>query len=181
MADEEKIRAEAPEEEDHEEKKGFFRPLPEKEKPQYITKDGRPQPIVKVLGISMPEKRRDNLLLVLIPALTAFINTTMYSLVVTNYLENSVTFLFLVPIIVAIPIGLTASEAGPALMGAFIAAVFFLLFFLLFLISPGILIPQLELSQFIFNAISISIIYFILIIVATILGTVIGTILREFL
>ncbi len=52
MTEEEKIRTEAPDEEP-EEKKGFFRPLPEKEEKRYVDKDGRPQPIVKLLGFSM--------------------------------------------------------------------------------------------------------------------------------
>jgi hypothetical protein len=179
MADEEKYRTEAPEE-DAEEKKGFFRPLPEKEEPKYVEKDGRPQPIVQLLGISMRQKTRDNVIMVLIPALVAFINTTIYSLVITNQLENSATFLFFIPIIVAIPIGLTAAEAGQGLMAAFIGAIFFLIFFVTFLSSPGIFVPELGIDQFIIGAIMISIAYFILMVLATLIGAVIGIILREF-
>ncbi|MHA1948463.1 MAG: hypothetical protein ACXAAO_06120 [Candidatus Thorarchaeota archaeon] len=179
MTDEEKYRVETPEEE-VEEKKGFFRPLPEKEKPKYVEKDGRPQPIVQLLGLSMREKTRDNVIMILIPALVGFINTTIYSLVITNQLENSGTFLFFIPILVAIPIGLTAAEAGQALMGAFFGAMFFLLFFVLFLSSPGIVVPELGIDQFLISAIMISIAYFILMVLATLLGAVIGIIVREF-
>lgn len=180
MTDEEKYRIETPEEEEPEEKKGFFRPLPEKEKPMYTEKDGRPQPIVQLLGISMREKTRDNVIIVLIPLLVAIINTTVYSLVITNVLDNTATFLFFLPIIIAIPIGLTAAEAGQALIGGFLGSMFFLLFFVLFLSSPGIVVPALGIEQFIFNAITISIVYFILMMVGTLLGAVIGTVLREF-
>lgn len=181
MTDEEKYRIETPEEEEEpEEKKGFFRPLPEKEQPKYTDKDGRPQPIVHLLGISMREKTRDNLIIILIPALVAFINTTIYSFVITNRLENSATYLFIIPIVVAIPIGLTAADAGQALMGGVIGAIFFLLFFIIFLSSPGIMIPEIGIDQFVLSAIMVSIVYFILNVVATLLGSVIGLILREF-
>ncbi len=181
MVDEEKYRTDAPDEEEHEEKKGFFRPLPEREKVQIRVKDGRPQPIVKLLGFSMPEKRRDKLLLILIPALVALINTTLISLVVTNTLEESAMYVFFIPILTTIPIGLTTSGAGQALLGGFLGSIFFFLFFVIFLISPGIAMPELGIGQFILNAISISIVYFILILVATLLGSVIGAILREFM
>ena len=70
MANEEKYRVETPEEdEEPEEKKGFLRPLPTREEPRYIKKEGRPEPIIKLLGVSMREKRKDLLLLFLIPAL----------------------------------------------------------------------------------------------------------------
>lgn len=181
MVDEAKYRTDAPDEEEQEEKKGFFRPLPERKKTQIRGKDGRPQPIVKLLGLSMREKSRDKLLLILIPALIALINTTIISLVVTNTLEASAMYVFFIPILTAIPIGLTTSGAGQALIGGFIGSIFFFLFFVIFLISPGIAAPELGIGQFILNAISISIVYFILILVATLLGSVIGAILREFM
>ncbi len=184
MTDEEKYRVETPQEEesqDEEEKKGFFRPLPERKQPKHVDKEGRPQPIVKLLGISMFEKRRDTLILVLIPALVALINTTIYSLVITNQLENSATYLFFLPIVVAIPIGLTVPDAGRALVGGFLGAIFFILFFVIFLSSPGIVIPHLGLDQFLVSALMITFAYFILMILATLLGSVVGLILREFL
>jgi len=179
MADEEKVRTEAPEEEP-EEKKGLLRPLPEREEKKRVGKDGRPQPIVKLLGIPMSEKLRDRLLLVLIPALVAFMNTTIYSMIVTNQIVSDATYLFFLPIVVAIPIGLTAADAGRALTGGFFAAIFFMIFFIFFLVSPGVFIPELEVDQFIFSAFMISVGYFILIVVANLIGAVIGILLREF-
>ena len=179
MADEEKIRTETPDEE-QEEKKGFFRPLPEAEVKKRVGKNGRPQPIVKLLGLSMAEKTRDRLLLILIPALVAFVNTTIYSMIITNQISSDSTYLFFVPIIIAIPIGLTAVDAGKALTGGFFAAIFFLFFFIFFLISPGLFIPELGVDQFVFSAFMITVGYFILIVVANLLGAVIGILLREF-
>ena len=147
---------------------------------KYVDKDDRPQPIVKLLGFSMRERTRDKLLLVLIPALVGFMNTTIYSMIITNQLESAAMYLFFIPIIVAIPIGLTAADAGRALLGGFFGSIFFLLFFIVFLISPGILIPELGIDQFILSAFMISIGYFILIVVANLLGAVIGILLREF-
>jgi hypothetical protein len=182
MVNEEKYRIETPEdEEEPKEKKGLFRPLPKKEEPRYVEKDGRPQPIVKLLGVSMREKRKDLLMLILIPALIAIIDTTIYSYIITSTLESSAITVFLIPAIAAIPIGLTSSNAGSALVSGFICAIFFLIFFITFLISPGLHIPELGIASLIFAAISISLVYFILMATATILGSVIGTILREFL
>lgn len=181
MANEEKVRTETPEKEEvPEEKKGLLRPLPSVEKPRYIEKDGRPQPIVKLLGVSMREKRRDLLMLLLIPALVGVIDTMIYSNVVTNIWENSSTLLFFVPIIVAIPIGLTSSNVGSALIGAFFSVILFLIFFITFLAVPGLLAPEIGIGNFIISAIAVSLGYFILMVTATIIGAVIGAIMREF-
>ncbi|MFW9835836.1 MAG: hypothetical protein ACFFEK_17670 [Candidatus Thorarchaeota archaeon] len=181
MVDEEKYRVETPEEEEEtEEKTGLFRPLPTREEPRFVDKDGRPQPIVKVLGVSMREKRKDLLMLFLIPALVGLIDTTIYSYVITATVESSSTYLFFIPVIVAIPIGLTSSEAGNALIGGFLGALFFLIFLITFLSSPAILVPELGIGNFILSGFAISIAYFILMTLATLLGSVIGTIVREF-
>lgn len=181
LANEEKYRIETPEEEEEvEEKKGLFKPLPTQEEPQYSDKDGRPQPIVRVLGFHMREKRKDLLMLILIPALVALIDTMIYSFVVTVTLPNNATYLFMIPIILAIPIGLTSSEAGHALVGAFLGAVFFLIFFVLFLAMPGIIVPALGLSSFLISGIALAAVYFILMMMATLVGSVIGLLLREF-
>ena len=181
MANEDKVRTETPEEEEvPEEKKGLLRPLPSVEKPRYIEKDGRPQPIVKLLGVSMREKRRDLLMLLLIPALVGVIDTMIYSNVVTNIWENSSTLLFFVPIIVAIPIGLTSSNVGSALIGAFFSVILFLIFFITFLAPPALLVPALGHGTFLISGIALSLGYFILMTTATLLGAVIGTLIREF-
>jgi uncharacterized membrane protein YozB (DUF420 family) len=183
MADQEKIRVETPEEEEEEEedqKTGLFRPLPTRDERKYVRIGNRPQPIVKLLGISMPEKRKDLLILILIPALVALIDTTIFSFVVTGQVQNSVAFLFLLPTVAAIPIGLTSSEASNSLGGAFIADLFFLLFLVAFLSYPSFIVPTLGIGSTIVVSIGISIGYFILMILATFLGAIIGIIAHEF-
>jgi uncharacterized membrane protein YozB (DUF420 family) len=182
MADEEKIRVETrDDEEDAEHKKGLFRPLPTRDEPKYVTVGDRPQPIVKILGISMREKRKELLILILIPALVALIDTTIYSFVITAQVQNSVTIVFLLPAIAAIPIGLTSPEASNSLVGAFLADMFFLIFLVTFLSVPGLLVPSLGLGGIIVSSIAISIGYFILVIIATFLGSIIGIIMHEFM
>ena len=181
MANEEKYRIETPEEEEEpEEKKGLLRPLPtEEEKPRYVDKDGRPQPIVRLLGVSMPEKRRDLLMLLLIPLMVGIIDTMIYSNVVISNWPNSSTLIFFVPIIVSIPIGLTAADVGKALIGGFLGTVFFLILFITFLTTPAILAAELGFGTFIISGIMLSLGYFILMTTATLLGAVIGAIVRE--
>jgi hypothetical protein len=182
MANEEKYRIEAPDDdEEPEEKKGFLRPLPTAKKIEYVDKDGRPQPVVRLLGVSMPEKRKDLLMLIMIPALVGIIDATIYSFIITHSLPNNATYLFFVPIIIAIPIGLTSSEAGSGLIGGILGAIFFLIFLITFLSSPGILLPELGMGSFLLSAFAISVAYFILVVVATLLGTVVGIVLREFM
>ena len=181
LANEEKYRIETPEEEEEvEEKTGLFRPLPVTKQPVYRDKDGRPQPIVRVFGLRMRERRKDLLMLLLIPALVGLIDTMIYSFVVTVTIEKSATYLFMIPVIVAIPIGLTSSEAGHALIGGFLGAVFFLIFFVTFLAMPGIIVPALGLSSFLISGIALAIVYFVMMTMATLVGSVIGLLLREF-
>ncbi|MBN2228529.1 MAG: hypothetical protein JW779_02975 [Candidatus Thorarchaeota archaeon] len=179
MADEEKFRIEEPEEE-KEEKKGLFRPLPKTEQTFKSSGGKRPQPVVKLLGFSMYEKNRDLLLLILIPILSALINTSIYSFVVVSIFENDAMFLFFMPAIAAIPIGLVVSETGKALIGGFLSAFFFFVFFVLFLTSPALMVPQLGLGNFLVSGITLTVGYFIFVTVASLLGAVIGTIVREF-
>ncbi|MHA2353113.1 MAG: hypothetical protein ACXABX_08345 [Candidatus Thorarchaeota archaeon] len=155
--------------------------MPTREEPQYRDKDGRPQPIVKLLGVSMQEKRRDLLMLILIPAMVGLIDTLIYSTIIIKRLPDDATFYFFIPIFIAIPIGLTASEAGRALIGGIFGALFFLLFLIIFLSSPGLIMPDLGIGNFIFTALAFSIVYFIMMTLATLFGAAIGMILREFL
>ncbi|MFW9959858.1 MAG: hypothetical protein ACFFDV_02510 [Candidatus Thorarchaeota archaeon] len=180
MADEEKYRVESPEEEETE-KKGFFRPLPEKEQQFKIVAGERPQPIVKLIGISMREKKRDLLLLLLMPFLTALIDVAIFSFVSVNIWEGSATYLFYIPTLAAIPIGLVVSETGPALVGGFLSAAFFMVIFVIFLMSPVIMVPTLGAGEFFISGIALAIGYIIFVVVASLLGSIIGTIMREFL
>jgi len=179
MTDEEKFRLEEPEDNASERKKGFFRPLPKTEQKTRV-KDGKPQPVVKFLGISMYEKNRDRLVMILMPMLTAIINVTIYSYVTLSIWESSATFLFFIPVIAAIPIGLVIAETGPALIGGFLSSFFFFIFFITFLTFPAIMTPGLGVADFLISGIALSVAYFIMIIVAGLLGSVIGTIIREF-
>lgn len=180
MADEEKFRIEEPEERQPEtEKKGLYRPLPTTDK-KSMMKEGRPQPIVKFLGITMYENQREFVVLLLMPFLAALINVSIYSFVTVNLWESSSTFLFFIPILVALPIGLVISETGKALIGGFLCSLFFIIIFIIFLTTPAILSPELGIGNFIATGITLSFGYFILIVVASLLGSVIGSIIREF-
>ena len=182
MTDEEKFRLEEPEtkEDSTEEKKGLFRPLPKSEQRTRM-KDGRPQPIVKFLGISMTEKHQDLLVVILMPMLTAIINSSILSFVTLGIVESSATYLFFLPVVAAIPIGLVVSETGNALVGGFLSSIFFLVFFVMFLSVPALYLPELGIGNFIVSGIALSVAYYLFIIVAGLLGSVIGTIAREFL
>ena len=181
MADEERYRLEEPEqvEEPEEEKKGLFRPLPKSET-KIRVKDGKAQPIVKFLGISMYEKNRDILVLLLMPMLTGLINSSVYSYVTLSLVPSTAEYLFYIPVLAAIPIGLVIAETGPALIGGFLSALFFFIFFILFLTTPAFFTPELGVAEFLVSGIALSVGYFLFVIVAGLLGSVIGTILREF-
>jgi hypothetical protein len=180
MADEEKYRVEAPEEEEQKEKKGFFRPLPQVEREFKTALGKHPQPVVKLLGISMFEKNRDLLLIILMPLLTAIIDTAIYSFVTMSIWENSATNLFFIPALAAVPVGLVISETGRALTGGFLSAIFFMILFVLFLMTPALMVPQLGISNFLISGIALTVGYFVFVMVASLLGAVIGTVLREF-
>ena len=180
MADEEKYRVEPQGVEEKEEKKGLFRPLPQPEQEFKKTDGKRPQPVVKLLGISMYERHRDILLIILMPMLTGLIDTGIYSFVIISAVETNATYMFLFPALAAIPIGLVVSETGPALVSGFLSAIFFMVFFVAFLTSPGILLPELGITDFIITGIAFTVASFIFVVVASILGVVIGVIVREF-
>jgi hypothetical protein len=181
MTDEEKYRLEDPEKEGavEEEKKGLFRPLPESEVKTRV-KDGKPQPVVKFLGISMYEKNRDILALLLMPMFTGLINSSIYSYVTLSIVPSSAEYLFYLPVIAAIPIGLVVAETGQALIGGFLSALYFFIFFILFLTTPALITPELGFANFLVSGIALSVGYFLFVIVAGLLGAVIGTIIREF-
>lgn len=181
MADEEKFRLEEPEQnEPVEEKKGLFRPLPKTEQKKEM-KDGRPQPVVKFLGISMFEKNRDIVVMILMPILTAIIDCAILSFVTLSIVESTATYLFFLPVVAAIPIGLVVAETGPALVSGFLSSIFFLIFFVLFLTTPAFFSPGLSIADLLMSGIALSVAYYMFIVVAGLLGAVIGTIMREFL
>ena len=96
-------------------------------------------------------------------------------------LPNSATYLFFLPAAAAIPIGLVIAETGPALIGGFLSAFYFLVLFVTFLTAPALITPSLGYANFAISGIMLSVGYFVFVIVAGLLGSIIGTILREFL
>lgn len=178
--DEERYRVEEPEEET-EEPKGFLRPLPKADEPAEVVQvGGKKVPIVNFLGFKMREDRRDLLVMFLIPIFTAIIDANMYSLVVVDILEESALYMFVVPILAAIPIGLVVSNTSRALFSALFAAVFFVFFFMLFLVSPVFIAPVYDPASFFISGLVVSSIYILFVILASLLGTLFGSIIREF-
>ncbi|UCE11192.1 MAG: hypothetical protein JSW61_04445 [Candidatus Thorarchaeota archaeon] len=178
--DEEKYRVEETSESE-EERTGILKPLPTAEGPDNIEMiKGRAVPIVKFLGIRMRESRKDILVMILIPLLIAIVDVNLYALVVVDVLEESSLYMFAVPLLAAIPIGLVVPQTSRALFSAFMTAVFFMTFFLLFMASPALIAPELDASSFIISGLVVASIYLLFIIVASLVGTFIGAVAREF-
>jgi hypothetical protein len=177
MEDETKYRVEAPDEQ--EEKKGFLRPLPEPDQlPRtYNRKKGA---ITKLLGITMYERTRDIIVLFLIPCLVAIIDTNIYALVIIDQLPNSVLYLFAVPAIAAVPIGLTAGKTSFALFGGIVVAFFFAVFLTVFFASPVFFVPDLPLGDFVVPGLVLAAVYSLLVVFGSLLGSLAGALIREF-
>lgn len=177
MAEESKYRVETPDEDEEPEKKGFLRPLPSAPAP--VASDGT-GPITVFLGITMREKVRDMLVLILIPALVAVIDVNIYASVMIGNLPDSTIYLFALPALAAIPVGLTAGHTSHALIGGIITSIFFAITLLLFLISPGIVAPEMGIGSFFISGMMLTAIYVLFIVLASMLGALLGSLLREF-
>ncbi|RLI58402.1 MAG: hypothetical protein DRO93_09930 [Candidatus Thorarchaeota archaeon] len=173
--DESKYRVERPEDTETE-KKGLFRPLPE-EAPVPIH---RRKPTVQFLGMAMPEDRRDLIVMFLMPVLAAIIDTSVYAAVMVQWLPDSALYMFVLPVLAAAPIGMTASQLKNALVSGILAAVFFVVFFILFLISPSFMAPDIGLADFFVSSVVIAFVYFLFVTLASLLGCFVGILLREF-
>lgn len=180
MEDESKYRVE--EADEPKEKKGLFRPLPtiKNAEETHIGKEGRSEPVVKFLGIRIRERRHDLLVLFLMPMLAGLVDAAVYSYIIIGTVESASLFTFVIPLVAAIPVGLTQSRASYAMLASLITALFFLLFFVLFLASPGIQWPAFDLGEFIVSGFVIAAVYLLLIILASLMGTLLGAVLREF-
>ncbi|TFG10261.1 hypothetical protein EU538_02485 [Candidatus Thorarchaeota archaeon] len=176
MSEEDRYRVESPEEEEKKEKRGLLRPLPKVE--QQTTSKG--VPIVNFLGLKMEENRRDLLVSILMPILVAIIDASIYAQIIIDVFTDEALFVFFLPMLAAIPIGLTVPQAGKALLSGFLAAIFFVVFFLLFLITPGLLVPEVGIGEFLVSGGVVSAIYFLFVVMASLLGVVIGIVIREF-
>ena len=177
MDEESKYRIES-DDDDETEKKGFFRPLPSVE--EKVTIKGKSGPVTTFLGITMLEKYRDLIVFLLIPALVALIDANIYSMVMLHTLEESMIYLFVIPAIAAIPIGLTAGQTGHALLSGIVTAFFFAVFFMLYLISPGIAAPEIGIGTFFISGGVVTAVYFLFVIMASLLGSLVGALVREF-
>ncbi|MFW9804335.1 MAG: hypothetical protein ACFFFC_16885 [Candidatus Thorarchaeota archaeon] len=179
MEDESRFRVESPDEEEKE-KTGLLKPLPESVEPSAAQIE-KAEPIVKLLGISMTEKRRDRFLFVLVPMLAGLIDAAMFSQIIVARLESTVLVTFVFPLVVAIPIGLVVGRTNQTIFAALLATVFFVLFFMLFLISPALLWPALDIGLFLLNGVVVAVVYMLLVVFGSLFGALIGILVREFL
>ncbi len=179
MEDESKFRVEAPEEEEKE-KKGLFRPLPETAPSPTVTIKGKVEPIVKLLGISMTEKRRDLIVMILMPLLVGLIDAAMYSEIMVLRIEAAAFYTFVIPMIAAIPVGLVVGRTSQSLIAALLTTLFFMAFLVLFLVSPALVWPAFDVGQFFLSGMVIAAVYVLLVVLASLMGALIGAVIREF-
>jgi hypothetical protein len=178
MNEESKYRVEETDEGDRDEAvKGFLSPLPEPIKRSHHKGS---QPIVKFFGLEMRESRRDWIVLLIMPMMAGIIDASLYALVIVDLLSDDIFYMFVIPLLVAIPIGLTVEYASKALLGGILSVVFFIIFLMLFLISPGFFAADLSPLDYAFTSLVFLAIYSLFIILASLLGTLIGIVLREF-
>lgn len=176
MSDEDRYRTESARD-DKSEKVGLLRPLPTS---PGSTPGRRPSPVVRFLGVSMRESRRDLLVLLLIPFLIAIVDASVYAAVVVGVLPTNALYMFGIPALAAIIIGLTASQMSHGLIGAIVTALFFAILFLIFLVSPALLSPGGDVGGFFLAGMSLITVYFLLVILSSFVGSFIGIIIREF-
>ncbi len=177
MSDETKYRIEAPEEEKEEkEKKGFLRPLPTAPEPV----SSKSMPITKFLGITMYEKNRDIIVLLLIPAIVGIIDASVFAQIIVGNLPDSALYIFLIPMLAAISIGLLCGKTSHSLFGGIIAGVFFVVWLLLFLITPALMAPELNIGEFFVSGMVLSAVYFMFVMFASLFGSLVGALMREF-
>ncbi|TFF95206.1 hypothetical protein EU546_03715 [Candidatus Thorarchaeota archaeon] len=176
MPEEDRYRVEEPDEEEKREKRGLLRPLPEVQR--RTSRTG--VPMVRFLGIEMQEDHRDILVALLMPVLVGLIDASIYAQIIIDVFTDEALFVFFLPMLAAIPIGLTIPQAGRALLSAFLTAIAFVVFFLLFLITPGLLVPEVGIGEFLVSGGVVSAIYFLFVVLASMLGSVIGIVMREF-
>ncbi len=178
MEDETKYRVEAPDEQ--EEKKGFLRPLPEPEQ-SHLPHNRKKGAITKLLGITMYERTRDTIMLLLMPALAAIIDTNIYAMVIIDQLPNSVLISLTVPAIAAVPIGLTAGKTSHALFGAIAVTLFFAIFLTLFFASPVFFVPDAPVGDFVVPGLILASVYSLLVVLGSLIGSLFGALAKEFL
>ncbi|MHA1909180.1 MAG: hypothetical protein ACW98Y_17930 [Candidatus Thorarchaeota archaeon] len=178
MNEETKYRVETPEEDEQEEKKGFFRPLPEsteKKKPK-----GAKGAITTFLGFTMYEKNRDILVLLCMAIFGALVDANIFALIIIDILPAEATYMFIIPALVSIPIGLMAGKTSHALFGGILKAMFFVVFLLSFLVAPAFVAPDVPIGEFFVSGMLVAVVYFMFDVFASLLGSLIGGLAREF-
>ena len=173
--DESKIRVEEPT--NDEEKTGLLRPLPGSQ--PAATRRG--VPIVKFLGITVAENKRDYLVAILMPFLVAVVDTALFALVVIDALPAEALYMFGLPALISITVGLVVPQPSKAVLSAFLTGVFFFVIFVLFLIAPGFAVPEVGVGDFFFAGMVVAAIYFLFVVFASFVGTLVGVVMREFL
>jgi hypothetical protein len=171
MDEEEKYRLEEADEEKP--KTGIAKPLPQKPK-----RGGKA--IVNFLGFSIAENRRDMIVFIITPIITALVDAAIYARITTDMLPDSQIYIFAIPMLAAIPIGLLLHRAGRALIGGFLSAVYFAIIYILFLVSPAFYDPNTGVGDFFISAGAITAGYFFFVTMASLLGAFVGLLLREF-
>ncbi len=181
MDEESKYRVEKEDEElgGEQERKGFLRPLPEPEATPKTERRGKGA-VTKLLGITMYEKTRDALIILVMPLFVGLIDANLYALVIIDVLPDSTLYLFVIPAVAAIPVGLTAGKTSHGLFGGIICAIYFVIFLELFFITPAIMAPDAPFGEFFFAGLWLSFVYIFFVIFASLLGALIGAISREF-
>ncbi|MBN2228185.1 MAG: hypothetical protein JW779_01255 [Candidatus Thorarchaeota archaeon] len=179
MDEESKYRVEKEEDLDQQEPRGFLRPLPESEKKPTGARRGKGA-MTKLLGISMYENTRDILVLLIMPLFVGLIDANFYALVVIDVLPNSALYLFAIPAIAAVPVGLTAGKTSHGLFGGMVCAVYFIIFLELFFITPALMAPDAPFGDFVIAGLWLNFVYMFFVVFASLLGGLVGAIAREF-
>ena len=176
MDEETKYRVEPADKDEETEKKGLFRPLPKYESPVST----RGTPLVRFMGRTMREETRDRLLLLLIPLCTAIIDATIYTLILIKTFTTTGLYMYGLPVLAAVPIGLVSPDLKNGLLGAIVASVFFVIIYMGVLITPLIIAPTLDLGGIFMVGLAVTLAYFLIVVLMSFLGALVGGVLREF-
>ena len=177
--DEEKYRVEpADEHEDRHVPSAFLRPLPEARDQAHTGRTGTPY--VRFFGREMPEYRRDLIVALLVPLFAALVDAAVVALVFIEVLDDNALYTFVVPLLAAVPLGLSQERMQFALLSAFLTVLYFGLLMVLFFVSPAFVVPGSNLVEYLTPAFVVSAVYGMFAVVASVLGAFLGMVIREF-
>jgi hypothetical protein len=179
MEEDERYRVESPDEKEKSEH-SLAKPLPITQEP--ITIGKKATPIVTFLGISMKEKRKEWILMVLIPALVGVIDCAVLMYQVVFFGVINAGFFIIVCFTMSLPVGILQPTSGRALTSGFLNSLFFCIFSLLFLTSPALYAPfVIPYVEVFITAMLLIVGYFVIALPSCILGSYFGHIIREIL